>query len=50
MTENDPLGIIESDERFLPKDYVKRAKSRGELFIEHMFGELFSEESDQNEE
>ena len=41
MTENDPLGIIESDERFLPPQERPRQESRGESLAEHMFTELF---------
>ncbi|MGN0628363.1 MAG: hypothetical protein ACI4IW_01910 [Oscillospiraceae bacterium] len=41
MTENDPLRIIESDERFLPPEEKPRQKSRGESLTEHMFAELF---------
>lgn len=40
MTENDPLGVIESDERFLPKEEAPRQRGRGEGFIEHMFVKL----------
>lgn len=43
MTENDPLGIIKSDERFLPPEERPLPASRGEKIIEHMFGELFGQ-------
>ena len=43
MTENDPLGLIKSDERFLPLEEKPRFVSRGEKIIDHMFGELFGQ-------
>lgn len=41
MTENDPLEIIKSDERFLPQEKAQNTKSREETLTEHMFYELF---------
>lgn len=45
MTENDPLEIIKSDERFLPPKAPRRPiKRKSKNALEHMFEKFFEEE------
>lgn len=41
MKENDPLGLLQNDERFFPEEPSE--KDGGESYLERMFTELSKE-------